>query len=530
MSGERDPAAGSAGSRSASEDQFGPAILLQVIDLSKSYGPVKAVRGLSLDVRVGEVHAICGHNGAGKSTLVKSLVGLVRPDEGMIRLDGQELSLRNPHEAQGHGIALVNQELSLVPELSVEDNIFLGGLHVPLLYRRRRLSEQARAVLDQLGLGHVQLGTAVETLSIGERQLVEIARLLVRDARLLILDEPTATLSKPEIERVFRATRELVAQQRSVIFVSHRLDEVFELCDRVTVLRDGMSVGTHEIRAIDRRSLIEHMLGEMEGAKAQTVHEHAPAGSGEEAVKIDRLHVPGSVEELSLTLESGIITGLAGQVGSGTSTVLRALGGLVSNASGTIEVGGRKVLLNTPRRAAAAGVLYIPNDRQREGLFLGQTVERNLTVTRLRKLSRLGVLLRRRVQRSARELATMASVPLDRLGLPAQSLSGGNQQKVLLSRAMQLEGTVLLALDEPTRGVDVGGRAEIHNLVREAARTGTAVIFSSTELDEVLDLADVVVTIFAGRIVSVVPRAQASASAILADMTTSQSAHDGVTP
>ena len=245
-------------------------------------------------------------------------------------------------------------------------------------------------------------------------------------------------------------------------------------------------------------------------------------------VRIDRLHVPGSVEEVSLTLESGIITGLAGQVGSGTSTVLRALGGLVPNASGAIEVSGRKVLLNTPRRAADAGVLYIPNDRQREGLFLGQTVERNLTVTRLRRLSRLGVLLRRRVQRSARELATMASVPARPARLSRrQSLSGGNQQKVLLGRALQLEGTALLALDEPTRGVDVGGRAEIHNLVREAARKGTAVIFSSTELDEVLDLADVVVTIFAGRIVSVVPRAQASASAILADMTTSQSAQGG---
>ena len=277
MSGERDPAEISPGSRSRSDDQAGPPVLLEVVDFSKSYGPVKAVRGLSLDVRVGEVHAICGHNGAGKSTLVKALVGLVRPDEGVIRLDGQELSLRNPHEAQAHGIALVNQELSLVPELSVEDNIFLGGLNVPLLYRKRRLSEQARSVLDQLGLRHVRLGTPVETLSIGERQLVEIARLLVRDARLLILDEPTATLSKPEIERVFKATRELVAQGRSVIFVSHRLDEVFELCDRVTVLRDGMRVGTHEIKEIDRRSLIEHMLGEMEGAKTQVEHEHAAA-------------------------------------------------------------------------------------------------------------------------------------------------------------------------------------------------------------------------------------------------------------
>ncbi len=522
MSDERDPADVSTGSRLPSDGLEDAPVLLEVVDLSKSYGPVRAVRGLSLDVRVGEVHAICGHNGAGKSTLVKTLVGLVKPDGGVIRFDGEELSLKNPQDAQARGIALVNQELSLVPALSVEDNVFLGGIDVPLLYRRRRLSEQARWILDRLGLGHVPLSAPVETLAIGERQLVEIARLLVRDARLLILDEPTATLSKPEIERVFRATRDLVSQGRSVIFVSHRLDEVFELCDRVSVLRDGMRVGTHGIHDIDRRSLIDHMLGEMEGAKTQVAHEHALPGSGAEVVRIEGLHVPGSVEDVSLTLESGIITGLAGQVGSGASTILRALGGLVPDASGTIEVEGRKVLLNTPRRAAEAGVLYVPNDRQREGLFLGQSVERNLTVQRLRRLSRVGVLLGRRVQRAARELATMAGIPEERLGSPAASLSGGNQQKVLLGRALQLEGAALLALDDPTRGVDVGGRAEIHKLVREAARRGTAVVFSSTEFDEVLDLADVVVTLFHGRIVSVVPRAEASASAILAEMTTSQ--------
>lgn len=528
MNDERDPVT-TPGSRSRSG--AGPAgdVLLEVVDLSKSYGPVRAVKELSFDVRVGEIHAVCGHNGAGKSTLVKTLVGLVRPDEGVIRLDGAELTLRNPLDAQAHGIALVNQELSLVPELSVEDNIFLGGLDVPLLYRRRHLSERARRVLDQLGLGHIRLGTPVESLAIGERQLVEIARLLVRDARLLILDEPTATLSKPEIERVFRATRDLVSEGRSVIFVSHRLDEVFALCDRVSVFRDGRRVGTHEIGAIDRRSLIEHMLGEMEGAKAQLEHEPTIPGSGTEVVKIRSLHVPGSVEDVSLALESGIITGLAGQVGSGTSTILRALGGLVPDASGTIEVAGQPVRLATPHRAAEAGVLYIPNDRQREGLFLGQPVGRNLTVLRLRRLSRLGLVLRRRVHRTARELATMAGVPADRLVSPAGSLSGGNQQKVLLGRALELEGTTLLALDEPTRGVDVGGRAEIHRLVREAARRGTAVIFSSTELDEVLDLADVVVTIFAGRIVSVVPRAEASAPTILANMTTSRDAGEAAT-
>src|SRR6476619_6088922 len=398
MDDERDPGTTS-GSRSSVVDASVAPVLLEVVDFSKSYGPVRAVRSLSLDVRAGEVHAVCGHNGAGKSTLVKTLVGLVRPDEGVIRLDGVELSLRNPLDAQAHGIALVNQELSLVPELSVEDNIFLGGLDVPLFYRRSRLSEHARRVLAQLGLGHVQLGTPVETLSIGERQLVEIARLLVRNARLLILDEPTATLSKPEIERVFRATRDLVAQGRSVIFVSHRLDEVFELCDRVTVLRDGRRVGTHEIGEIDRRALIELMLGEMEGAKAMVEHEHTLPGSGEPLVTIDGLTVPGSVEDVSLVLESGLITGLAGQVGSGTSTILRALGGLVPGVSGTVCVRGRAVPLKTPRRAVEAGVLYIPNDRQREGLFLGQTVQRNLIVARLRRLSRLGMLLRRRAHR-----------------------------------------------------------------------------------------------------------------------------------
>jgi ABC-type sugar transport system ATPase subunit len=262
------------------------------------------------------------------------------------------------------------------------------------------------------------------------------------------------------------------------------------------------------------------MLGEMEGAAAARHHQSERAHSGIDVVRIAGLEVPGQVEGFSLSLERGIITGLAGQVGSGTSTVLRALGGLVPDASGTIEVNGEPVLLSTPRRATRAGILYVPNDRQREGLFLGQTVESNLTASRLRRLSRLGVMLRRRSQRVARELAARVGVDLDRLGSPVDRLSGGNQQKVLLGRSLQREGTVLLALDEPTRGVDVGGRADIHELVRDAAREGSAVIFSSTELDEVLDLADVVVTMFAGQIVSVVPRAEASASSVLADMTT----------
>ena len=288
-------------------------------------------------------------------------------------LRGEELSLRNPQDAQARGIALVNQELSLVPELSVEDNIFLGGIDVPLLYRRRRLSERARRTLDGLGLAHVPLHAAVESLAIGERQLVEIARLLVRDARLLILDEPTATLSKPEIERVFRATRELVAQGRSVIFVSHRLDEVFDLCDRVTVLRDGRLVGTHTIGEIDRRSLIELMLGEMEGAAAArgprarrtprpwaSMPSRSPGSHG--ARKGRGLLADDSERRHHGSRRTGGVGNERGPARARRSRARRLR---------RVEVQGRAAQLNTPRRASDAGIVYIPNDRQREGLFLG---------------------------------------------------------------------------------------------------------------------------------------------------------------
>jgi len=242
--------------------------LVEVEGLSKRYGAIRALREVSLSIQPGEVHGVCGHNGAGKSTLVKILVGLTRPDSGTVRIDGREVALQGPQHAQSQGIAIVDQELSLVPALSVEDNIYLGGIGVPLLHRRRALATRARALLDSLGLAHIALATPVERLLIGERQLVEIARLLARDARLLILDEPTATLSTPEIERVFAAVRELVAQKRSVIFVSHRLGEVFDICDRVSVFRDGERIATHAIGELDRAALVNLMLGEM-GARVR---------------------------------------------------------------------------------------------------------------------------------------------------------------------------------------------------------------------------------------------------------------------
>ncbi|HEY7967499.1 MAG TPA: sugar ABC transporter ATP-binding protein [Solirubrobacteraceae bacterium] len=496
-----------------------PTPFVEVEGLTKSYGAIQALRDVSLSIPAGEVHGVCGHNGAGKSTLVKCLVGLTRPDSGVIRVDGQAVHLHGPQDAQSHGIAIVDQELSLVPALSVEDNIFLGGIDVPMRHHRSALRRRARDLLDSLGLSHVPLNAPVERLLIGERQLVEVARLLARDARLLILDEPTATLSTTEIERVFAAVRELVAQGRSVIFVSHRLGEVFEICHRVTVFRDGERVATHAIGELDRPALVKLMLGEMEGAPSVTpIEDHHSARTV--AMRIGHLNVPGRVRDFSLTVHRGEIVGLAGQVGSGASEVLRALGGLIPGATGACEVAGRPARLRRPMAAVEAGVLYVPSDRQGEGLFLHKPVEQNLTVIRLRWISRFGLLLGRRSRALATELAARVDVARDRLGAPAAELSGGNQQKVLLGRVLARSGTAVLALDEPTRGVDVGGRGDIHRLIRDETRTGIAVIFSSTELDEVLDLADTVVTMFEGSIVSIVPRAQANSASVLEDMTT----------
>jgi ABC-type sugar transport system ATPase subunit len=496
--------------------------LVEVDALSKSYGAIRALRDVSLSFRPGEVHGICGHNGAGKSTLVKSLVGLTRPDSGTIRIDGEEVHLHGPQHAQAHGIAIVDQELSLVPALSVEDNIYLGGIDVPLWHRRAGMRRRARALLDSLGLAHIGLSTAVEQLLIGERQLVEIARLLTRDARLLILDEPTATLSRHEIERVFAAVRELVSEGRSVIFVSHRLGEVFEICDRVTVFRDGERIATHDVRELDRPALVNLMLGEMGDRDEGPL---AGAGRDDEVVvDVRGLRVPGRVEDVSLTVRRGQIVGLAGQVGSGASEVLRALGGLVRSATGIAEIDGRRIGFSRPQTALDAGVLYLSNDRQGEGLFLRKSVEQNLTASRLRQLSRLGFLRRRRSRQTARELAARVGVDRARLSAPVAGLSGGNQQKVLLGRALERPGTVLLALDEPTRGVDVGGRGEIHALIRGEAARGVSVLFASTEIDEVLELAEVVVTMFEGEVVSVVPAAGADSASVLDDMTTRRGA------
>lgn len=497
--------------------------LLEVHNISKHYGGVRALRDVSFDLRRGEIHGLCGHNGAGKSTLVKIITGLVEPDAGTIAIEGEQVSFRTPLQAQAHGIALVDQELSLAPDLSVEENIFLGTIGMPFVRRPRQYQQLARALLTRVGLGEIDPRTPLEKLSIGERQLVEVARMLGRDAKVLILDEPTASLSESEIERVFAVARDVVRENKGAIYISHRLDEVLDLCHRVTVFRDGQLVATRSSDEIgNRRELIRMMIGVDLPPPTESAATEVHQSRG---IEIRDLEIPQLVSGFDLSVAAGQIVGLTGQVGAGASEVLRALAGLVSNARGTLMVDGAWVPLGSPSGSLRAGVGFASNDRKTEGLFLRQTVRANLVATRLGQVSRLGVVRGRLSAQTAARLASFVKIDSGRLGSRVETLSGGNQQKVFLGRCLDRGDVKLLLLDEPTRGVDVAGRADVHQLIREAALAGVSVVFASTELDEILDLAQTVVTMFAGRIVATRPRSEVTAAMISADMTMSRKGH-----
>lgn len=484
---------------------------LEVRGVSKTYGAMQALSDVMFDLRPGEVHALLGHNGAGKSTMVKVLSGVVQPDVGTVLIDGVEVHPKNPRQAQASGVALVDQELSLVPTLTVAENLLLGADRAAAPSRG-----ELRKTLDRLGLSHVPLNEVVAKLSLGEQQLVEIARALSRHTKILILDEPTATLSETEIEMVFAAVRGLVAEGRSVIYVSHRLGEVLALCQRATVFRDGRCVGTRDMAELDRDSIVEMMLGHL---PEMAPREQRAARGDAPVLSISELAVPPRLNEFDLDIRPGEVVGIAGQVGCGASEVLRSLAGLVPEATGKVTVEGRSLRLAGPLRSARAGVLYTTGDRKEEGLFLGHSIARNIVATRVPKLARLGLMRAAFERAESRTLIGLTGIPASRRRLAVGSLSGGNQQKVLVARSLQTSPCSVLLLDEPTRGVDVAGRAEIHGLIRRAADQGVAVLFASTELDEVLDLSDTVVTMFGGEVVDVHQRAELTAARVLADMT-----------
>jgi ribose transport system ATP-binding protein len=490
--------------------------ILTVEGLSKSFTGLSALCDVSLTLRPGEIRAICGENGAGKSTLVKLLMGIFTPDAGSIAIDGVRQTIRGPRHAQELGLGLVAQELSLAPRLSILDNIWLGSADVPVFHRRRDLRQRARDALATLGAGAWDLDLPVSALSIGQQQLVEIARLLARNTRLLILDEPTATLTDSEIARILEVLKALRAQGHAILYISHRLGEVFELCDSVTVLRNGEHVATKMVRDITREQLIELMLGRRFG---DMYPGSAAAPQAGDVLVVDGLVVPGIVHQVSLAAPRGKILCIAGQIGSGAKEVTRALAGLVPDASGRVSVDGRPLRLGSVPHCVARGVVFLSEDRAAEGIFHQRSVLENLVAGSFGAHTRLGVLDWRQLERVARGRAERVAVDQRRLAAAAAELSGGNQQKLLFGRAIERSRPGVLLMNEPTRGIDVGARADIYRIMRELCSLGYALIMTSSELEEVVGIADIVVTMYRGRTVARYERQSIAMARILADIT-----------
>jgi len=488
--------------------------MLDIRHLAVSFGPVQALRDVSLSLAAGELRAVCGENGAGKSTLMKALMGIVKPVAGQIEIDGKVVAIESPQVAQQIGVALVAQELSLAPHLSILDNIWLGNRTVPLFHRRKAFRDKATAALQQLS-ADLDLDVPVSKLTVGQRQMVEIARLLVRDARILILDEPTATLSDVEIERMMTALRSLKEKGKCVLYVTHRLGEVFEICDSVTVLRNGVDVGAGPVAEIDRQKLIEMMLG-------RSFREMYPAPSAQGAftqgLQVQDLRIPGAVHDLSFVAKRGEITCIAGQVGAGAGSVTRALAGLLSDASGHVSLDGTPLRLGSIAARMQRNITFVSEDRAGEGIFRRSVLE-NLVAARLDNHARYGLLSWKRLRRFAGTLCAEVMVDAQRLGANAFDLSGGNQQKLLFARAIGDKQPGVLLINEPTRGVDVGARAEIYRLLREFCRQGYVLLVTSSDLEEAIGISDKVITLYRGNLVGVYQRPDMDMSRILADIT-----------
>ncbi len=497
----------------AAEDNRAP--LLEVRGIEKFFPGVRALSGVSFELRAGEVHALLGENGAGKSTLIKIMSGVYRPDGGSILVEGRETRLATPDDARRAGIATIYQELLLFPELSVAENIFLG--HAPRAQGGRidwrAMRAKADALLASLEIDDLAVDQIVGALTVGNRQRVEILRALSHDARILIMDEPTASLTEADVTRLFDIVRRLKARGVGVVYISHRLEEVFQIADRVTVLRDGAYVDRRSVAETSVTELVQMMVGRrIDDIFPKTV---APIGAPVlEARDIVRRPMTKGV---SLTVRAGEIVGLAGLVGSGRSEFAQTVFGITPAESGEIRLMGEAVKIDSPESARAKGIAYVPEDRAVQGLIRPMSVLHNLSLAGLGALSWAGFIDRAAERRLAETAIQRFSVKTSSPDEIAGRLSGGNQQKIVLGKWLA-NNPKLLILDEPTRGIDVGAKAEIHRLMSELAGAGVAILMISSELPEVLGMSDRVLVMRDGRLVAEFDRAHATSEAVGAAM------------
>jgi rhamnose transport system ATP-binding protein len=484
--------------------------MLTVHEARKHFGGVAALDGAELALRTGEIHGLVGENGAGKSTLLKTLAGVHRLDSGEITFDEAPFDASSPRRAREAGVAVIYQEPSLFPDLSLAENVFVGR------QPRRRgrvdwagMRRRTEALFAELGV-YLDPERRAAGLSIADQQLVEIAKALSQDAKVIVMDEPTAALSASEAERLLEVARRLRDRGAAVVFVSHRLEEVFALCDRVTVMRDGRTVAEAAIAETAPAEVVRWMVGR----ELTDLFPKVPSEVGEVLLEVRGLRRAGVFEDISFTVARGEIVALAGLVGSGRSEVVRAVFGIDRYESGTVLIGGSPLPQGDPRAALARGVALVPEDRRQQGLFMVASVARNSAVVVLDRLRRFGLVSGRAERGMARDWADRLRLRYSGLEAPVERLSGGNQQKVVLAKWLATEPE-LLVVDEPTRGIDVATKAEVHRLLSERAARGLAVLMISSELPEVLGMADRVLVMREGRLVAELSRDEATQERVM---------------
>ena len=498
--------------------------MLEIRSVSKSFSGVRVLKDVSFTITQGEVHALMGENGAGKSTLLKILSGVYSEYEGALLLDGQTLRLQSPRDAQGQGIAIIHQELSLIPGLSIAENVFLG--HEPKtplgLLDRKRMADETSTLLGRLQVD-LPPQRLVRDLRIGEQQIVEVAKALAPGARVLMLDEPTSALSEAEIRHLFSVIAALKAQGVTLIYVSHKLEEVFALSDRITVLRDGEAVGTRNTAETDAPELIRMMVGR----PLDDLFPKEEAAPGDEALRVEHLSLRAgtgrgrSLHDVSFSLRRGEIVGVAGLMGAGRTELLECLFGVPERArvGGRIQMEGREIRPTSPREAIAAGLAFVTEDRKNLSLVLSFSVRQNVTLIALKNFVRRGLIQRAAEGAAVRDSIVKWHVKTGSGETSIGALSGGNQQKVVLAKCL-LAGPKVLLLDEPTRGIDVGAKAEIYALISRLARQGTAILMASSEMPELLAMCDRILVLREGRLSATLTRGEATQERILEAATT----------
>jgi len=484
---------------------------LEMRGVSKAFGPVVALRSGTLRVQPGSIHALVGENGAGKSTLIKIAAGVHRRDGGEMLLAGQSVDFGSTAESKAAGIAVIYQEPTLFPDLSVTENIFMGR---QLLAGGRRIDrsamyEEAERLFTGLGVDLDPRRPALG-LSIADQQIIEIAKAISLDARVLIMDEPTAALSGVEVERLFTVARRLRDEGRALVFISHRFDEVFALCDTVTVMRDGDYIDTVPIAD----TTVDAMVSLMVGREVSDLFPKIPSTPGDVVLEVEGLTSPGVFHDITFSVRAGEIVGLAGLVGAGRSEIVRAVFGVDDYLEGQVRLGGRRLRRRDPAGSIREGLAFIPEDRRQQGLVTDASVAHNIAGVIRPRLAKAGLITQAAENTAARTWAARLEVKTGALDMLARTMSGGNQQKVVIAKWLATEPRLLI-IDEPTRGIDVGTKAEVHRLLSQLASEGLAVLMISSELPEVLGMADRVLVVCEGRLTADLPRDEATPKAVM---------------